>query len=82
MEPYSHVLVTLLFWGVDKFCCIHWIQFQHTHAEHLALLRVVVRVESCRLVCTMGALFDGSCYNGVCLYNQQGFLGLDSIVCP
>ena len=65
VEPYPHVLVTLLFWGVDTFCCIHWIQFQQTLAEHLALLRA----ESYLLVCTMGALFDGACYHGVCLYN-------------
>ena len=82
MEPYPHVLVTLQFWGVDTFGCIHWIQFQRILAEHLALLRVVVRAESCIFVCTMGALFDGACYHIVCLYNQQGFLGLDVIVCP
>ena len=33
MEPYPHVLVTLLFWGVDTFCCIHWIQFQQAAPE-------------------------------------------------
>ena len=61
---------------------IHWTQFQHTLAEHLALLRVVVRAGSCRLVCNMGALLDGAWYHGACLYNQQYFLGLDAIVCP
>ena len=82
MEPYPQVVVTLLFWGVDTFGCIHWIQFQHTLAEHLALLRVLVREESCLIVCTMVALLDGACYHGVCLYNKQDFLGLDAILCP
>ena len=74
MEPYPHFVVTLLFWGVDTCGCIHWIQFQHTLAEHLALLRVVILAESCLLVCTMGALLDGACYHGACLYNQQDIL--------
>ena len=82
MEPYPHVVVTLLFWGVNTCSCIHWIQFQHTLAEHLALLRVVVHTESCLIVCTMGALLNGACYHGDCVYNQQDFLGLDAIVCP
>ena len=55
---------------------------QHTLVEHLDLLRVLVRAESCLLVFTMGELFYGACYHGVCLYNQQGFLGLDAIVFP
>ena len=29
VKPYPHVVVTLLFWGVDTCVCIHWIQFQH-----------------------------------------------------
>ena len=80
--PYPHVVVTLLFWGVDTFGRIHWIQSQHTLAEHLAFLRVVEHTDSCLLVCTMGALLDGAFYHGACLYNQEDFLGLDAIVCP
>ena len=81
VEPYPHLVVTLLFLGVDTCGCIHWVQFQHTLADHLALPRVVVRVNSCLLICTMVTIIDGSCYHGACLYNQQDFLGLDAIVC-
>ena len=82
MEPYPHVVVTLLFWGVYMCGCIHWIHLKHTLAETLALLCVVVRVESCLLVCIMGALLDGACCHGACFYNQQDFLVLDAIVRP
>ena len=35
VEPYPHVLVTLLFRGVDTFCCIHGIQFQQRDGEEI-----------------------------------------------
>ena len=39
MGPYPHVVVTLLFWGVDKFGCIHWIQFQQRDMVRYGLMR-------------------------------------------
>ena len=52
--------------GVERSGYIRWGDFQHTLAEHLALLPLVGHVESSSCVGTMGGLLDGVWHHDVC----------------
>ena len=52
--------------GAKRSGYIRWGDFQHTLAEHLALLPFVGHVESSSRVGTMGGLLDGVWHHDVC----------------
>ena len=73
--------VALVSAGADTYNCIHWEYFQHTLAEHLALLLVVTHEDYSSRVDTTVSLLDGVYHESV-LYrysNRLGFLDLDAI---
>ena len=52
--------------GAERSGYIRWGDFQHTLAEHLALLPLVGHVESSSRVGTMGGLLDGVWHHDIC----------------
>ena len=74
------IVVTYKLLGVDKFGCIHWIYFQHTLLEHLAMQSVVVRTVNCLHAYTMVVQTNDVCRCGVCLVSRPYFLVLGAMV--
>ena len=68
------VVVMCQLLGVDTFGCIHWIYFQHTLAEHLALQRVLVCAVNFLHAYTMFVQLHGVFWCGVFLVSRPYFL--------
>ena len=71
--------VALVRAGADTYDCIHWGYFQHTLAEHLALLLVVVHEDYFSRVDTTVLLFGGAYHQSVLYNNRPGFPDQDAI---
>ena len=72
--------VALVSAGADTYDYIHWGYFQHTLAEHLALLLVVTHEDYSSRVDTTVSLLGGVYHQSVLYSNWLGFLDLDAIV--
>ena len=66
--------------GADTYDCIHWGYFQHTLAEHEALLFVVKLEDYFSRVGTTVSLLGGVYHQSVSYSNRPGFPDPDAIV--
>ena len=71
--------VALVSAGADTYDCIHWGYFQHTLAEHLALLLVVTHKDYSSRVDTTVSLLGGVYHQSVLYNNRLGFPDRDAI---
>ena len=71
--------VALVSAGADTYECIHWGYFQHTLAEHLALLLVVIHEDHFSRVDTTVSLLGGVYHRSVLYNDRLGFLDRDAI---
>ena len=71
--------VALVSAGADTYDCIHWGYFQHTLAEHLALLLVVIHEDFFSRVGTTVLLLGGVYHQSVLYNNRLGLPDRDAI---